>query len=216
MFLYPRFHTIGSNIPQGEYAAGLIYPLMIFSVKLILLLILVRVFHLHRQLVFCVYALTGILSCYYLSMIIIKIRPCDPISAYWTGDITKCVNQGAVVTVDATISMVSDLAILLIPIPVVSSLQMEMKKKLRVVGMLGTAGIAIALSVYRLVLVTRDGNSPDQTIVFTKIVLSSSVVPCILTPFLLLTVWIGWFEQQRRSHDWSHVCLHSFDWPTHS
>ena len=145
---------------------------MIYTIKLSLLLTFSRVFHLHRKLVYSVYILLGILSAYYFAIFIVKIRPCNPISSFWEGEIANCVNQGATQSVDAIISVISDLIILLLPIPAVWSLQMQIKKKLRVVGMLGTGGAAIGFSIYRLVVVTRQGNAADQTLVFTKVALT--------------------------------------------
>lgn len=43
---------------------------------------------------------------------------------------------------------------------------MSHSKKMRVMGLLGACGLATAFSLYRLVLVLKEGSTPDQTILF--------------------------------------------------
>lgn len=94
------------------------------------------------------------------------------ISAYWQGQTDKCMDQSAIIMADAIISVISDLVILLLPTPLTWSLQLARKRRLRIPGMLCAGGIATAFSVYRLILIVQDGKSVNQTIVFTKVVLS--------------------------------------------
>lgn len=66
---------------------------------------------------------------------------------------------------------------------------MSRNKKLRVIGLLNASGLAIAFSLYRLVLVLKGGQSVDQSIVFICIILSGYITNLlshyerILTPF---------------------------------
>lgn len=149
---------------------------MAMTVKLALLLIIVRVFgSVHKKTVISVYILIGIIVLYYVSGVFIKIFICWPISAYWQGQTQKCMDQSAIITADAIISVISDLVILMLPTPLTWSLQLSRKKRLRITGMLGAGGIATAFSVYRLILIVKEGKSPNQTMVFTKVVLSGYV-----------------------------------------
>lgn len=143
------------------------------TVKLALLLIIVRVFgSVHKKTLIGVYVLIGVIVAYYVSGVFIKIFICWPIPAYWQGQKEKCMDQSAIITADAIISVISDLAILMLPTPLTWSLQLSRRKRLRVTGMLGAGGIATAFSVYRLILIVKEGQSPNQTMVFTKVVLS--------------------------------------------
>jgi hypothetical protein len=103
---------------------------------------------------------------------LIKIFICWPISAYWKGETDKCLDQSAIITADAIISTVSDLVILLLPTPLTWSLQLSKRKRLRVIGILCAGGVATAFSIYRLAMILHEGKSPNQTIVFTKVILS--------------------------------------------
>ena len=158
---------------KSAYAATIFYAPMAMTVKLALLLIIVRVFgSVHKKTLIGVYILIGIIVAYYVSGVFIKIFICWPIPAYWQGQTEKCMDQSAIITADAIISVVSDLAILLLPTPLTWSLQLSRRKRLRVTGMLGAGGIATAFSVYRLILIVKEGQSPNQSMVFTKVVLS--------------------------------------------
>lgn len=151
---------------------------MALTVKLALLIIIIRVFGaVHRKTLIGVYILIGLLMVYYISGFFIKLFICWPISAYWRGESGKCLNQSAIVTSDAIISVISDLVILLLPTPLTWSLQMPLKKRLRVTGLLCAGGIATAFSIYRLAMIIHERNNQNQTIVFIKVILSGYVHP---------------------------------------
>lgn len=146
---------------------------MALSVKMSLLLIIIRVFgSVHTKTLMGIYVLIAIIVLYYVSGVFIKIFICWPISAYWKGETDKCMDQSAIITADAIISVISDLAILLLPVPLTWNLQMPTKRRLRIIGMLAAGGIATAFSVYRLILIVADGKSANQSIVFAKVLLS--------------------------------------------
>ena len=160
------------------YIATVVYCPMALFVKVALLYILIRVFSPYKKKVIGIYIFLGILCVYYIIAEFIKIFMCNPVPAYWQGQTTpgvKCLDQQAALIADSVISLVSDAIILVVPLPLTWSLQMSRNKKLRVMGILSAGGLATAFSVYRLILVARDGHSSDQTIVFTCVVLSGYV-----------------------------------------
>ncbi|KAM0331412.1 hypothetical protein ACHAQA_003085 [Verticillium albo-atrum] len=160
---------------QSGYAATIFYAPMALTVKLALMLIIIRVFgSVHKKVMYGMYAFIGMIVTYYGLGIFIKIFVCWPITAYWRGETDKCLDQSAIITADAIISVLSDLVILLLPLPLTWSLQLPRKRRLRVIGMLCAGGVATAFSVYRLILILQDGKSSNQTIVFTKVVLSGN------------------------------------------
>ncbi|KAL7948008.1 hypothetical protein V8C42DRAFT_316380 [Trichoderma barbatum] len=160
---------------QSCYAATIFYAPMAMTVKLALLIIIIRVFgSVHRRTLIGIYIFIGMMVAYYVSGLFIKIFICWPISAYWTGDARKCMNQSAIVTADSIISVISDLAILLLPTPLTWSLQLPRRKRLRVTGLLCAGGVATAFSIYRLALIVDQRNSPNMTMVFIKVILSGN------------------------------------------
>lgn len=150
---------------------------MAFVVKLALLFIIARVFSPYRKSVIFIYVFIGLLLVYYTAGLIVKIRPCMPVSDYWYGNHSRCLDQQAIIMCDSIVSVVSDIMILLLPLPLTWSLQMETKKKLRVMGILAAGGLATGFSIYRLAMIVETGRSANQTMVFTRVVLSGYVDP---------------------------------------
>lgn len=157
---------------------------MALFVKIALLSILTRIFAPYRGKVWFIWVFLGCLCTYYTIALIVKIRICDPIPMYWLGPLPggSCLDQTAALIADSVISVVSDIIILILPLPLTWSLQMSRNRKLRVIGLLGAGGLATAFSLYRLVLVLTSGSSPNQTIVFICVILSGYVIPLSL-PF---------------------------------
>lgn len=149
---------------------------MALFVKIALLSILTRIFAPYRGKVWFIYIFLGCLCAYYTVALIVKIRMCNPIPFYWLGKELRgggsCLDQAAALIADSVISVVSDIIILILPLPLTWSLQMSRNKKFRVMGLLGAGGLATAFSLYRLVLVLKEGNTPDQTILFMCVILS--------------------------------------------
>ncbi|KAF7586493.1 hypothetical protein BBP40_008794 [Aspergillus hancockii] len=156
------------------YIATIVYCPMILFVKYAILSILIRIFAPYRMRIMFIYGLLGCLTVYYIIAEVVKIRMCDPVSSYWTLKPASCLDQKAALIADSVISAITDAIILVLPLPLTWSLQMSRSKKLRVIGMLSAGGLATAFSIYRLVLVLRDGSSPDMTVVFTCVILSGN------------------------------------------
>lgn len=156
------------------YIATVLYCPMALLTKIALLSILIRIFAPYKTKILFIYVFLAALTIYYTIAEIIKIRMCEPVPEYWLRNDpnAKCLNQSAALVADSVISMVSDILILTLPLPLTWSLQMSRNKKLRVVGMLSAGGLATAFSIYRLVLVLRDGDSGDMTIFFVCVILS--------------------------------------------
>lgn len=142
-----------------------------FLTKVSLLWIMARVFHPYRKTVYFIYFLIGFMLAYYIPAVIVKIRICAPISRFWLGDKVggSCLNERAIILADAVVSTISDLTILILPLPLTTSLQMSTRKKLRVMGILGAGGLACASSIVRLVFIIKFGNSADTTYAFMRI-----------------------------------------------
>ncbi|OQD72797.1 hypothetical protein PENDEC_c019G05573 [Penicillium decumbens] len=97
-------------------------------------------------------------------------------------------------------SGLTDLVILVLPFALTLPLKLPNTKKLRVALMLGSAGLAIGFSIYRLVLVIKEKNNLDSTVIFMKIFLSGNaeggfglICSCIPALYILGT-------NSKRSH----------------
>ncbi|PGH03210.1 hypothetical protein GX51_04245 [Blastomyces parvus] len=185
---------------KSGYAATIFYMPMAFFVKLALLLIIARVFSPYRRTVIFIYVFLGVMFAYYVSGLVIKARPCSPVSAYWGASEGPCLNQRAIIICDSVISVASDLIILVLPLPLAWSLHLDAKKKFRIMAILGAGGLATAFSIYRLVMIVATGSSPNQVMVFTRVVLSGNAeigigLICACLPALNALV-----ERKRREH----------------
>ncbi|KAJ5085165.1 hypothetical protein N7532_009936 [Penicillium argentinense] len=112
------------------------------------------------------------------SLIYVLIRVFQPFyTAYWRvseKDHATCLNQPGVIIADSIISFVTDIAIFAFPVALTWSLQMPIWKKIRVIFLLGLGGIAVAFSLYRLVLGVRESNNPNETTVYMKSILTAN------------------------------------------
>ncbi|OJI97335.1 hypothetical protein ASPVEDRAFT_24299 [Aspergillus versicolor CBS 583.65] len=165
------------SFQKASYAVTLLYVPMVFVIKLALLTIMLRLFSPDRQKVIIIYASITILLLYYIPALFIKIFFCKPISTYWLGPEAtggSCIDQRNVIIADSAISIASDLWILILPVPMLWSLQMSLKRKLRVVGILGAGGLATGFSVWRLVMMVEESETVDTTWFWIHAVLTAN------------------------------------------
>lgn len=149
-----------------------------FLTKMTLLWIMTRVFSPFKKSVIFIYVFLVLMLLYYIPAVIVKIRICMPIAKFWEQDLPgSCLDQSAIIMADAVVSVVSDLIILILPLPLTMRLQLPHKKKMRVMGMLGAGGLACASSVIRLILIKETGNSKDATIAFMRVNMFGYVLP---------------------------------------
>lgn len=143
-------------------------PCLYFT-KLALLWIIVRVFRLHRRTIVSTYAIVGFLTVYSITVSFLKAFICKPVEGYWNPAVrSSCYNQRAIIVADTTVSALTDLMLLCLPVPVAISLRMSWTRRLKVAAMLGSGGVATTASLVRLVLVIRIQNSRDETVDFVR------------------------------------------------
>ncbi|KAL4744850.1 hypothetical protein BDW72DRAFT_208685 [Aspergillus terricola var. indicus] len=165
------------SFQKASYAVTLVYVPMVFVIKVALLAVMLRIFAPDRHKVIIVYVTIIVLLLYYIPALFIKVFFCKPISTYWFGaEVTggTCLDQRKVIIADATISMISDFWILVLPIPMLWSLKMSLSKKLRVVGILGAGGLATGFSIWRLVMMVDESQTPDTTWFWIHCVLTAN------------------------------------------
>ncbi|KAM5348962.1 hypothetical protein ACJ41O_008785 [Fusarium nematophilum] len=152
------------------YATIVNYGPTVFAIKAAILLFLARIFSPYKTYVKWIYGFLGIMAVYYVVMLFLKIFICRPIPMFWgaTSD-GKCFNQRALILTDNVISLLSDIVILLLPLPLTKKLQVGIMAKLKIAAVFGVGGIACVFSLVRLVFIVRDGETQDQTYKFVQI-----------------------------------------------
>ncbi|KAA8643001.1 putative integral membrane protein [Aspergillus tanneri] len=158
------------SFSKTVYVTMVMYGPTAYLTKVSLLWIMTRVFSPFRKSVIFIYVFLGLMLAYYIPAVIVKVRICNPISKFWDQSIPgTCLDQRSIILADAVVSVGSDMIILLVPLPLTLRLQLPMKKKMRVMGVLGAGGLACASSIIRLVLIVLTGQSKDATLAFMRI-----------------------------------------------
>lgn len=138
-----------------------------------MLLIIARIFAVRELVSKGIYCFMGVLLIAYLPIQFIKVFICSPIRSYWDTSISgKCMNQTQLFYADISLAIITDLFILLLPIPLTWSLEAPMSMKVKVVMMLGAGGIATAVTTYRQVLAVHFMHSKDPSADFAIIIIT--------------------------------------------
>ncbi|KAJ5949896.1 hypothetical protein N7454_001480 [Penicillium verhagenii] len=156
------------------YIATTFYVPMVLFVKTSLIYIMIRLWSPYRGKVAALYSFLAFIVSYYTVILFIKIFTCNPIHFYWdfSNEEGKCLNRNAIIITDSSVSVSTDLAILIFPIVLAWTLHMPISRKLHVIAILGAGSIAVAFSIYRLVLVISEMNNSNEIDVFMRVLLS--------------------------------------------
>ncbi|KAF2138390.1 uncharacterized protein K452DRAFT_290972 [Aplosporella prunicola CBS 121167] len=155
---------------QAVYSTMVVYGPTVFATKCSILLFLTRVFAPFDRYCRFIFAFLGVMGIYYTLMLFLKIFICRPIPKFWNMALEgQCFNQRALIMTDNVISLISDIAVLLIPCPLANFLKVSTKAKLKIGAVFGAGGIACVCSLVRLVEIINDSASLDQTWAFTMI-----------------------------------------------
>ncbi|KAJ5620009.1 hypothetical protein N7510_003993 [Penicillium lagena] len=158
------------------YIATMFYVPMVLFVKTSLIYIMIRLWKPYRGKIISLYTFLGFITTYYTVILFVKIFNCNPIRSFWDVNIpgASCLNRAAIIITDSSISAMTDLAIIIFPIVLTSTLHVPLSKKLHVIAILGAGSIAIAFSIYRLVLVIIERHDSDEIEVFMRVLLSDN------------------------------------------
>lgn len=138
------------------------------TIKISILLLLARIFAVERPVVIFIRIFIGITVVTLLPIQCLKIAICRPISAYWELSLWPdqlrghCIDRDKLFRADIVVSMVTDTVILLIPLPMVFSLNYSICKKARIFFLLTTGGAAAGITIYKGVVVF-EKKSADTT-----------------------------------------------------
>ncbi|RSL60766.1 hypothetical protein CEP54_006575 [Fusarium duplospermum] len=103
---------------------------------------------------------------------------CRPIAAFYEPEKypgVKCLDTNVTYFVPYTLNMTTDLLILILPLPVIWSLQMTVQRRLGVLAVLTTGGSAVLTSGLRAIILYEFATSPDFTWSLGEMVIISNV-----------------------------------------
>ncbi|OHW99577.1 integral membrane protein [Colletotrichum incanum] len=159
------------ELQKWLYIGSLLYSPAAFFTKVSLLLLTVRVFSVDPKVARALHGLLAFFLLCYIPTQVTKAAVCIPVQAFWDPSIPnfKCIDQTKLFMYDGAISVSSDLIILIVPVVLTWRLRVSTIKKVKIVGLLGAGSVAVAVTIYRIVLVVRFENSKDPSVDFVPI-----------------------------------------------
>jgi hypothetical protein len=136
---------------------------------------LIRIFAPREKMALFIRVFAAFILTYYFAILFARIFWCTPISTFWNPGNGTCIDLYVVFTIDSFISLITDGAILVLPIVLAWPLHLPISKKIKVVAILGAGGLATVSNIYRLYLVFHEGTSVDLTGFWVKLLYTGYV-----------------------------------------
>jgi hypothetical protein len=138
---------------------------------------LLRLFGTQKRVIVFIKIFRCLLVTYYLVATVLRICICSPPSAFWRIPQGKCLNIFAISVADSVISVVTDGAILSLPLILARSSPTSKMRNVMVAGILVVGGLITLTNVYRTVLLFKEGRSVDFIDVSIRLFLTGYVSP---------------------------------------
>ncbi|KAF1957015.1 hypothetical protein CC80DRAFT_534987 [Byssothecium circinans] len=147
---------------KAFYASILVYSLSLGLVKLSILLQYRRVFP-TKKFQIASGVVMAIVIVYTAWSVLSNVFMCIPIRAFWTKEKAKCLDQFTEWFVNAAINITTDFIIILLPMPVIRTLNLARKQKWALIGVFALGGFVCVMSIVRLHSLVAISNSADPT-----------------------------------------------------
>ncbi|KAK4903130.1 hypothetical protein LTR27_000058 [Elasticomyces elasticus] len=148
---------------QALYASIIVYNLALFFCKCSILLQYLRIFP-QRHFRFACFSLLGLIIVYANWTLWSQVFFCKPIAAYW--DLAgggKCLDRGTVWFVNAGFNIVSDIAVAVLPLPMLRQLNIQRKPKIALMIVFALGGFTCIVSILRLASIYALTHSVDTS-----------------------------------------------------
>lgn len=141
-----------------------VYQVTMGSIKISILTLYLRLFP-HPTFRRVLYGCIVVIVCLMLSTTAAVIGGCRPVSAIWSLDVHagKCVPRWTLQLVISILGLVTDVVILLLPLPIILTLSMAKHKKLEVLGIFSIGSLAVVASAIRISTIHFLSTSQDPT-----------------------------------------------------
>ncbi|KAL3465604.1 hypothetical protein BJX64DRAFT_252173 [Aspergillus heterothallicus] len=175
---------------QGIFAAGVVYVPALALAKASLIILYYRIVGQQRLYRFALYGIAGIVVGYSIAITFALIFACRPIAKAWNGALEgTCIDQNGLYAATAVTNTVTDVALIIVPIPVVVSLHMPLIQKIGLFFMFVIGCATVITSVIRLVTLFPFLQAYDKTyrIAWTDLwinVEANFIIICACLPFL--------------------------------
>ncbi|KAH8425101.1 uncharacterized protein LDX57_002850 [Aspergillus melleus] len=167
-------------VMQVLFAYVLIYIFTIPLIKMSIICFYRRIFGMNAAMWFCIFLTLG----YCVACTITFLSCCRPLSYYWTqyrdSSGGKCVfDLYSFYIGNAVANVVTDVIILLVPIPLIWKLQMRTTLKVMISSIFILGGFVCIASLVRIYFMTFLKSSVDITWIMGDVFIWSSVEPCV-------------------------------------
>lgn len=147
---------------QAFWASLIVYYLSLGLTKTSILLQYLRVFTTKKFQITC-WGMMGVVVVYTIWTVFSSIFACVPVRAFWTREQAACINQFAMWFTNAGINIVTDFALIVLPIPVIRSLNLGRRQKIALISIFAVGGFVCIVSILRLQSLVAISNSIDPT-----------------------------------------------------
>ncbi|KAH8694199.1 hypothetical protein BGW36DRAFT_463777 [Talaromyces proteolyticus] len=155
--------TNGESLAKSNISDEVTYTVAIAFVKYSILLLYSRIFP-SKGLRIAIITTAVFITAWACSSIFGSIFQCVPIRSQWDPSVQgKCINYGNFVLAIGIINIISDFVILVLPIPVIWSLNMKKTKKLLTIFTLVAGSFACVVSIVRLAYAQSVGSTVDAS-----------------------------------------------------
>ncbi|KAL4869194.1 hypothetical protein BDV12DRAFT_208736 [Aspergillus spectabilis] len=183
--------SLYSTYTKGVLASAIIYiPALAFA-KLALLILFYTLLSLTPFWKYLIYTIAFLISGYSIALILALIFGCSPIEKAWNPRITEgtCISQNGVYLATAVTNTVSDLVLIMIPVPIVAKLRLGFWRRVGVVCMFGVGGLTTIMSIVRLATLMPQITTEDQPWGLAEadifiIIEANLIVLCACLPYL--------------------------------
>ncbi|KAL9602882.1 MAG: hypothetical protein Q9219_001578 [cf. Caloplaca sp. 3 TL-2023] len=146
---------------------GYLYIVAITFAKLSLLLFLYRIFHVDKRFRIAAWVTGGILSVWATVAVLLAIFACRPVAASWNLKLmmdpnTRCEPKAYnTENVYGFCNVITDVVLIIMPMPLVWHMQMDRKKKLGILLVFATGAFVCAVAIVRQYFAYNPSPSPD-------------------------------------------------------
>lgn len=138
------------DLKKGVYAFTILYNPALMATKTAVLLLYIRMAQAHTFLRYASYATLAIVDIAGIVLTFLNIFQCRPVSSAYTNADGTCLDVVTLYLSSAPINVLTDLAVLLLPLPILTKLRMEFRQKVALVATFTVGGFVTIVDVIRI------------------------------------------------------------------
>ena len=138
-------------LQRSIYAFTIFYNPCLMATKSAILLLYIRLSTSHKFLRYATFVTLAVVNIAGVVLTFLSIFQCRPIAAAFTLEQGTCIDIVALYLSSAPITILTDLAILLLPLPILTSLRIEFRQKVVLVATFVVGGFVTVVDVIRII-----------------------------------------------------------------